>query len=420
MSLNLVHNLGSKDSSEKIWTPVFISLFIANALLIFSQQMSNALLAKYADHLGASSLTVGLVMSTFAITALGFKLFSAPAIDTFNRKYILAIFTAILGFSYLGYALSYSVSMLVVSRLLQGVGLAFTATCCLVLVADILPHDKLGTGIGYFSIGQAIAQSIAPALSLKLSIVIGYNLTFAFAGFLMFIAVFITMRIKVPFKKTKKFKISLESIIAKEALFPALLMFLLSLSYAAVGSFLILFGWKIGIGSDIGYFFTASAITLLFSRPIVGRLSDKYGPAKVLFPALICFACSFIIISYSTTLWMFLIAAVVSAFGFGVCLPVVQSLCMSLVPKERRGAGSCTSYIGNDTGVLLGPSLAGMLISVIGYTLMWRLMIIPILLAAVIVVIFRKKLILGTEKSCNIPSDIIEITPAAGCSKIDE
>lgn len=38
---------------KKIWNMMFISIFFANMMLNLGQQMSNSLLAKYADALGA-------------------------------------------------------------------------------------------------------------------------------------------------------------------------------------------------------------------------------------------------------------------------------------------------------------------------------------------------------------------------------
>ena len=69
---------------DKIWNASFISVFIANMLMFMGQQMMNTLVAKYANHLGAAPIIVGLVTSAFAYTALIFKIFAAPAIDTFN------------------------------------------------------------------------------------------------------------------------------------------------------------------------------------------------------------------------------------------------------------------------------------------------------------------------------------------------
>ena len=140
----------------------------------------------------------------------------------------------------------------------------------------------------------------------------------------------------------------------------------------------------------IGLFFTVYAVTLLFSRPLIGKLTDRYGYVKVLLPAMVCFAASFFIISISDVIWKLLLAAFINAFGFGASQPAVQALCMKLVPKEKRGAGSCTSYLGNDGGNLAGPLIAGTLIESYGYATMWRVMLLPIVISMGIVIVCRK------------------------------
>jgi MFS family permease len=379
-------------SNDKIWNSVFISVFIVNLIVHFCTTMMNTLTAKYVDYLGATETIIGLVTGIFALTALIFKIISAPAIDTFNRKYVLLFSQLIIFSAFICYSLSNTIPMVTFSRLLQGTGQAFTTTCCLTIASDSLPAGKMSTGIGYFALTQAISRAIAPAAGLKLSAVIGYNSTFAILAVITMIAVVLTANMKMSFKRTKKFKITLNSIIAKESLLPAGILFLLSTTFCVVNSFLVLFAEKQGVNTNIGYFFTVYAVTMLFTRPMIGKLSDKYGTVKVLIPSLFCFAASFILISFSTTLPMFLIAGFISAFGFGGCQPAIQAVAMKSVPKGRRGAASCTSYIGNDLGNLVGPTVAGAIAEGFGYTIMWRVMIIPIFIAMLVSIIFRYRI----------------------------
>ena len=152
---------------------------------------------------------------------------------------------------------------------------------------------------------------------------------------------------------------SLDSMIAKEVWVPAVTQFFLAFAYCLINSFLYIFAEAQGVvGGNIGLFFTIYAMTLLFTRPLVGRLTDKLGTVKVLVPAMCFFGLSFFIISCSDTLWMFYLAAVISAFGYGACTPALQALCMKMVTPDRRGAASCTNYLGTDFGFLLGPIVA--------------------------------------------------------------
>lgn len=356
-----------------------------------SQQMMNSLVAKYANHLGAAASVVGLVTSMFAVTALIFKIVSGPAIDAFNRKWILAGAMCIMATAYFGYSLSNSVPMLIASRLIQGTGQAFTATCCLALAADTLPPEKYGSGIGIFSMAQAAAQAIGPTVALTLVNAVGYNATFAIGGCIMLFAAFMATRVNTSKIEYKPFKITFDNVFAKEAVMPAVMLFFLAMTFCVINSFLIIFGGEQGV-ENIGYYFTVYAATLLVTRPMIGKLTDRFGLVKILIPALFCFAGSFMIISISDSLWMFLLAAFVAAFGYGACQPAIQTLCMKCVPVERRGAGSSTNYIGNDLGQLVGPIVAGALVESFGYASMWRLMTVPVGIAAVVALCFSGRI----------------------------
>jgi MFS family permease len=238
-------------------------------------------------------------------------------------------------------------------------------------------------------------MAIGPSIGLGLTNLIGYQNTFfsTFAAMAL-IGVLVFLFVK-PVNDTGggriKFNLSINNIIAKEALLPTGLIFISSMVFFVISTFLILFAKERNI-ERIGLFFTVYSITLLFSRPFTGRLTDKIGAVKVLIPAIVCFASSFVLISFSTALWMFLLAAFIQGFGYGAVLPQLQALVIKSVTKERRSVASCTSYIGNDLGTFAGPILGGFVATRAGYAQMWLIMVIPILLALGIVIIFRYKI----------------------------
>jgi MFS family permease len=382
----------SSDKNNAIWNSTFISAFVVAQLVHLCTQMMNTLTAKYTDYMNAPAPMIGFATGIFAMTALLFKMISAPALDTYNRKYVVMGATGVIFLAFICYALSFNIQMLIFSRLLQGAGQAFTTTGCLTIASDSLPQDKMSSGIGYFALTSAIAQAISPAIGLKLIGIVGYNATFAILAGVMLIAVITASRLKINFVRTNKFTVRIDSIIAKECLVPAVILFLLSMTFCVVNSFLILYAEANGVNSNIGYFFTVYAVTMIFTRPAIGKMADRFGTVKVMIPSLIFFALSFMLISCSHTLFMFLLSGFISAFGFGGCMPAIQAVAMRSVPKERRGAASCTSYIGNDMGNLVGPTVAGFIIQNFGYVSMWRIMIIPIFIGMFFIIFFRKKI----------------------------
>ncbi|MBB5336907.1 MFS transporter [Pectinatus brassicae] len=381
-----------QENSAPIFSWLFISIFFANMAMNLSKAMSNAILALYADSLGIGTTIIGVLMSIFAVSALLFKVISAPAIDTYNKKNLFFMSMIIMTISSIGYSLSHSVELLMLFRILQGCGQAFGNVCCLAMVAEFLPKEKYGVGMGYYSLTQVVSQAAGPTLGLWLMHLVGYNLTFLINAFIMLVAAMLGYRIKYDFKRTRKFKITWNNIFAKEALLPAVLEVFIMMSFYVINSFLIIFAHKNAV-SHIGLFFIISAATMVFSRPLVGKLTDKYGLVRIFIPSLLCDVIAFFIIGNAQTLLPFLLAAFISAFGFGACQPVVQSLAMKCVPSERRGVGGSTNCIGMDIGVLLGPVIAGAIAEQLGYVMMWHIMTIPLIMAMAVTYIYRRKII---------------------------
>lgn len=375
----------------KIWNKSFVSVFFANGMCSLGQQMVNVLIALFANSLGATSTLVGFAVSAFAYTALAFKLISAPAIDAFNRKRILmgALFAIVV--AYFLFAISDNIVLLIVARFLQGAAMAFTFTCCLAMATDALPPRQVSAGIGYFSLAQAACMAFGPMVGLTIAENFGFTAAFGFACFMMSVAVVVAGLVKEEPHERRPFKISLDNMFAHEALLPALLAGLLVIAFSNVNSFLALWADQQGVES-IGLYFTVNAVCMLFTRPFVGKLTDRFGLMCTVPPSMVCFAASFVIISQANSLWMFLVAAVVSAFGYGVAGPMLEACCMKSVPPDRRGAGGSAYFIGIDAGNLIGPVVAGGVAGVVGYQAMWLVMLIPIGLAFVLILVFRKRI----------------------------
>ncbi len=381
-----------EEEPKKIWNKIFINMFIINLMFHLCTTAMNTLTAKYASFLGGSATVAGAATGMFAATAIIFKIISAPALDSLNRKKLLLGAIGVMTVAFVGYTFSNSIPMLMASRLVQGAGQAFTTTGCLAIAASSLPNGKMASGIGYFALSSAVTRAVAPQAGLLLVDLVGYNYTFAILACIMGLTIVFTASMKLEHKKTKKFKISPSTIVAKEALLPAGIYLVIAIAMSMTKSFLVLFTDSLGMGSEIGIFFTVSAVVLMITRPFIGTFADKFGVIKVLIPALLCTIASFFIISASSALWMFLVAAVVLSFGQGGTQPSMQATIMRSVPADRRGSASCTSYLALDTGTLIGPVIGGAVIDQAGYVAAWQLMTIPIFIGLAMVIIFRKKI----------------------------
>jgi MFS family permease len=372
----------------------FLKIFVINVLGQYAVYSMNTLTGPFAHFLGATPTGVGIVSGLFALTAMAFKLVSAPTIDAFRRKPVLLFALGVVLVACACYTASHSISGLVVSRLLTGVALAFLPTVCYVIASDTLPPDQLGKGMGYFAIGTVVTQALAPAIGLHFVATLGYNATFGMVTALIAATVAFTAFTRFQtVTAARPFSVRPDSIFAVTVLAPTFLLLVEAMVWSQVNAFLVLFGETRGIPAEqVGLFFTVLAAVLVFSRPFIGHLADRHGASKILLASMALLAASFLIISWSHSLLLFLVSAVVTAFGYAGCQPTLMAVCFRLVPAERRGAASCTAYMGQDLGNLIGGVLGGSLVQYFGYASMWRLMVVPLAAAAVVAIALRSRL----------------------------
>ena len=380
-------------SVTKIWNPNFISLLLVNFLMYFGVFISNTILPKYANFLGATPVIVGTVTSLFSISALAIRPFSAPATDRVNKKYLFIIAILFIILANLGYYFATTIPLLMVARLIHGLGMGITSVLCMVMTCEALPEEKMTTGIGIFGASGALASAVGPSFGIYIQEHYGYQTAFLSAVLSLAVCIIgiCILKTSKPQKNPNQTPyFAIKNIFAFEATIPALCILFLSIAYTTYISFIVLYSIDIGV-KGIGAFFTIYAITLLVSRPLSGRLTDKFGLAAIYLPATLFLSSSFVIVSFAKSLPVFLIAAFFTAIGFGSCQPIIQSMTVKSVSPNRRGAASSTFYVGTDLGFLIGPILAGVLVQTFGYSNMYRLEVIPVAIAVAIFYFGRKK-----------------------------
>lgn len=395
-------SIKAAQNKETIWNKKFINIFVISFIISMGQFMMNTLIPKYAYQLGATAAVVGVVSGMFAVTALMIRPVAGPAMDYFSKSRMLSLAVGLITIAFICYGFANSIAVMMAARLIHGVGIGVAVPLCLAMASNALPSGKMASGIGVYTLGSAVATAVGPSLGLKLSAIAGYHNTFFMVAGLLGVCLILTLRLKTAMpERTERFKISLSKVIVPEVIIPTVIMFFLTVAFSCINYFIAIYGGIRGV-ADIGLFFTAYAACLIISRPISGKIADRYGIDKTVIPGILLFGVSFLIISYSNSLPMFLLAGAVCAFGYGICAPAIQTLCMQLVSKERRGAAGNMNFIGIDLAYLTGPALAGLLITgiqtssgseIAGYEAMYRIMIIPIAAALVIFILNKKKML---------------------------
>ena len=380
----------SRDSSlkrESIWSFPYVALMAVNLFQSMAAFMANTTLPVYADSLGASTSMVGIVVSSFSISAILIRPFAGPAFDSFSRKRLLLLSQAIICACMLMYGIVDTLEALIVVRLLHGIGIGCSGPLAMSLVSEYLPKSKFASGISIYALAQSFAQVIGPAVGLYLANAIGFSYSYFLASGCLIIAIIGVTLIKEPFHERLPYQLKLIRMFAPEAVGKGLALMMLATSFACLTSYAVLYGYSRGV-TDMGIFFVVYALCLVVTRPAFGKLADRFGTPRMLIFGVMFFMASYVMLSFAKDTAGFLVVAVISSAGFGCCGPLLQSMALASVPESRRGAASNTAFTGLDLGMLMGPVIGGTVVELMtptvggltqAYSDMWLIMLIPAL-----------------------------------------
>ena len=385
--------------TESIWSVPFVILLAANFFQSMAAFMANTTIPLYIDAMGAGAGIVGIVVGSFAITALLIRPFAGPAFDSFSRKRLLMIAQGINGIAFVLYGIVGSVPAFIAVRLLHGIGIGCSGPLAMSLVSEYLPIAKFATGISIYSLAQTFAQVLGPGTGLWLIDAIGFQGTYLIAAGLLIASVISISRVREIPRERPSYQLRLGRMFAREAVDKAVVIMLFALAFGGTTSYLVLYGTKLGI-ENLGLYFVVYALCLLVTRPLYGRLADTFGAERILVPGVVFFAASYIMLAHTVDFAGLMAVAVVASAGFGACMPLAQTLAMQSVPENRRGAASNTTFTGLDVGSLCGPLFAGSVIELLepatgsvlaAYSQMWLVMLIPMAIAFVMIIRWNLK-----------------------------
>ncbi len=391
MGMNRKQQTDTKETSVSIFrNRQFLLIFVIAFFVYMSSTMLNLTLPKYANDLGATAQAVGLLAGMFQIAALSMRPISGQIVDNENRLTMLRIVLFVVLLSAIGFAASGNYWLLVTFRVVHGLAWGVGSTLFLTIASSCVPSEKMTAGIGIYGLGQVFAQTIAPVFALPIAIKFGYNTLYIGNVLLISLCIVLTLFMTMDHTKKEKrtYSYNLKNMIHLPAMLPATMTAVNAIAKSSVRAFLVIFAASMNI-VDIGIFFTIQAITISVTRPILSKLADRYGLQNVLIPCQVFMVGGLIIVSYSSSLAMFLVAAVVLGIGTSGEQPILMSECVSSASIEERGKASNTSYVGVDVGGFIGSNLAGIAVAYVGYRYMYRFFAIPVVVFTIVYIIIH-------------------------------
>ena len=336
-------------------------------------------LSLFAESLGAGPERIGLIVSVSTITGVLLKLPSGALSDIYGRKMLLRIGVVAFGLPPFVYPFVSDLNALTALRFVHGLATAIFAPSALATVADLY-KERRGAALGTYTACTQSGSLLGPFLGGWLAYTAGFPTAFLTAGVFGCIAILIFFSLHLDEPPPRVREKGLAPVMAemgkgflavarnRKVLITSSTDAAKMIANGALMAFLPLYGLSLGLNAgQVGLLFTVQAFTSFFSKPVMGRVSDRIGRQPLIVLGLVICAMTFIAMPHVGSFALLLVLS--SGFGFGEA--VVSSSSAALVADssefKRLGAGMGMQGTVMDIGHASGPLLAGLLIAHVSY-----------------------------------------------------
>lgn len=352
---------------------LFRVLFFVNFSITLGFGIADAFFSVFARGLGARGLILGAAIGLYATSKIIFSPFMGALSDRFGRKIIIVASLSLFFLVSLCYLQSTDPQLIIVLRMLQGIGCAMFRPVVLSLIGESAPAKNRGTAIATFDISFYAALSSGPLIGGIIMDRWGFNGIFYFLSSLCLLALFVALRY-IPADRhqgaaAKRQRTSLLTATAlnstPQSALPGLLVYIFGRACGIITfvSFMpILLSSKFGFsGTQIGIIMASTSVIMtLFLKPM-GKLADRMSrPALIIVGGGMVSVIYLLIPSADSFNQMLLLGIGIGLFS-GISQPASTAL---LVEEGKRygsgfavGTFNASLNLGLTIGSLIGASL---------------------------------------------------------------
>lgn len=336
----------------KLWSRDFVFIIIINFLVFLNHLSILSTFPFYIEYLGGSEAVAGMAAAMFSIVAVLCRPFIGWMLDNGKRKAILIVGLCGMMLMPIGYLVLGTLFLAFVCRMVHGASLAFSNTSTATIATDIIPRPRFAEGMGMFGMATAMATAVAPAVGLALMEKMGFGMLFLFGAVSIAIALVLFLMLKTPKIEVQKKPLNIKGLLDKDAI-PA-------------------------------------SLTVLVMRLTAGKVTDQHGESIFAYSCNIAMFAAFLLLGLCPNTVTYILAAVLSGFGFGGLEPALQSMAVAIAPPENRGSANSTFLCAYDIGIGVGGGIAGVLISSFGYNKMFVIMAVFNILSILVYVLIGR------------------------------
>lgn len=316
--------------------------------------------------LGGSTFSSGLFLGFLTYSSA----FSAPLTGAYadrvgSRRVLIGTSLALVVFSLL-YAVITDVRVMLAMVLVHGVFWSGLLSASAAYMTNLLPERRRAEGIGYWGLSTLAGVAVAPAVGFWLYSRGWLWLCVSAAALNLLMTVIATQLHDDKPKPKAATDERKRGVLEWRVLIISITLALYSFGYGGITSFTAMYADANGVAPK-GIYLTTLAIVILLTRPLLGRLGDRFGYTRVFIPCLVLITAGLAVLALGGTRNFQLLSAVIFGVGFGTAYPTYIGYVMKGVSSERRGAAFGAILAAFDTGIGTGSTAMGWIIGRYGF-----------------------------------------------------
>lgn len=388
---------------RKVRLSPYLWLCLMGGLAIFSTTMSkNPALPLFIKSLGAGEAELGFIAAASTVVGIVVSLPAGALSDIWGRRRVILLSMVVFASAPFLYLLVRAPWHLVLVRVYHGLATAILGPVAMAVVADTFQQGR-GERMAWYSSATMVGRFLAPTVGGLLIFGDDFRFVYLGCGLAGTLALLAALRLpgrgesggkcggglrasRAQMRQEMRILFTHRDILLTSAMEAAQYF-----AFGAVETFIPVYlaalGWEPRI---IGPLFTMQVITTTLTKPLMGRLSDRFGRKLFIVGGLALGALAAALMPW-TRQWL-LMAALMMLFGLGMAAVTASTSALVSELSRATAYGASLGMLSSvmDIGHSTGPMVTGLLVAGIGYAAAFTVVAgVLVLLAAAFQLVVR-------------------------------
>ena len=134
---------------QHVYTRDILLVLAASFFYMASPMLVTPLITGFTESIGSSAALMGIVGGMMNLCSLVCRPLAGNLADRMSKYRVSMIGALLMAAACAGYIMAPNAAVVVVSRIINGVGFACCSVCMATWMSNMLPKDKIGSGMGF-------------------------------------------------------------------------------------------------------------------------------------------------------------------------------------------------------------------------------------------------------------------------------